>query len=71
VSAVNSTILYSVAGEDNRLATGVVGTGAMLATTAVYHALRSKYEEHELPELRDIQLYHAWNFLQWRYDFLH
>ena len=71
MSALNSTILNSVAGEDNRLVTGLVGAAAILATTAVYQALRSKDEEHEFPKLRGIQLYHAWNFFRRRYDFIH
>jgi len=71
MSALGSTILNSVVGEDNRLITGFVGAAVILATTAVYHALRSKDEGHEFPRLRGIQLYHGWNFFQRRYDFLH
>jgi len=71
MSAFNSTILNSVAGEDNRLATGVVGAAAILATTAVYYALSSKDKDRDFPKLRGIQFYHAWNFFQRRYDFLH
>jgi len=59
------------ANEDNRLVTGVVGAAAILAITAACYALSSKYEEHDSPKLRGIQLYHAWNFFQRRYDFLH
>ena len=71
MSALNSTILSSVAGEDNRLVAGAVGAAAILATTAAYYALGSKDEEHDFPKLRGIQLYHAWNFFRRRYDFLH
>ena len=70
MSAFNSTILSSVAGEDNRLVAGAVGAAAILATTA-YYTLSSRDEEHDFPKLRGIQLYHAWNFFQRRYDFLH
>ena len=71
MSAFNSTILSSVAGEDNRLVAGVVGAAAILTTTAAYYALGSKDTEHGFPKLRGVQLYHAWNFFQRRYDFLH
>jgi len=71
MSALNSTILSSVAGEDNRLVAGAVGAAAILVTTAAYYALNSKDEEREFPKLRGIQLYHAWNFFQRRYDFIH
>ena len=71
MSALNSTILNSVVGEDNRLVAGAVGAVAVLATTAAYYALGSKDEEHGFPKLRGIQLYHAWKFFQRRYDFLH
>jgi len=70
MSALNSTLLNSVAGEDNQLVAGAVGAAAILATTAVYYALNSKDKEHDFPKLRGIQLYHAWNFFQRRYDFL-
>jgi len=70
MSAFNSTILSSVAGEDNQLVTGAIGAAAILVTTAAYYALRSKHDEHEFPKLRGIQLYHAWNFFQRRFDFL-
>ena len=71
MSALNSTILNSVAGEDNQLVAGAVCTAAILATTAVYYAFGSKDEGHDFPKLRGIQLYHAWNFFQRRFDFLH
>jgi len=70
MSALNSTILSSVASEDNRLVAGAVGAAAILATTA-YYALGSKDEEHDFPKLRGIQVYHAWNFFKRRFDFLH
>ena len=68
--ALNSTILNSVVGEDKQLVNGAVGAAAILAVTAVYYALSSKDEEHKFPKLRGIQLYHAWNFFEWQYDFL-
>ena len=70
MSALNSTILTSVVGEDRQLVVGAVGAAAVLATTAVYYALGSKHKEHDFPKLRGIQLYHAWSFFQRRYDFL-
>ena len=71
MSAFNSTVLSSVTNEDNLLVAGAVGAAAIVATTAAYYALGSKDEEHGFPRLRGIQLYHAWNFFQRRYDFLH
>jgi hypothetical protein len=68
--ASNSTILSSVAGEDNQLAAGALGIAAILTTTAVYFTLRSKGKENGFPKLRGIQLYHAWDFFYRRYDFL-
>ena len=70
MSALNSTILNSVAGEDSRTVAGAIGAAAILATTA-YYAISSKDKEHDFPKLRGIQLYHAWNFFQRRFDFLH
>lgn len=70
MSALNSTFLNSVTGEDNQLLAGAVGAAAILATSAVYYALSSKDKEHDFPKLRGIQLYHAWNFFRRRYDFL-
>jgi len=70
MSTLNSTILSSFAGEDNQLVAGAVGAAAILATTAVYYTLNSKDKEHDFPKLRGIQLCHAWNFFQRRYDFL-
>ena len=64
------SIWHSVTGENNQLAAVAVGSAVILATTAVYHVLSRKEEGHEFPKLRGIQLYHAWNFLQRRYDFL-
>ena len=70
MSALNSTILNFVAGEDNQLAAGAFGTAAVLATTVLYYALSLKDKDHEFTKLRGIQLYHAWNFFQRRHDFL-
>jgi len=70
MSALNSTILSSIAGEDNQLVAGVIGAAAILATTVAYYALSSKDEEDEFPKLRGLQIYHAWNFFQRRFDFL-
>ena len=70
MSALNSTVLNSVAGKDNQLAAGVVGAAAILAATTVYYTLSSKGEDRDFPKLQGIQLYHAWNFFQRRYDFL-
>ena len=67
---LNSTILDSVAGEDNQLIAGAVGGAAILVTAAVYYALNSKDKADEFPKLGGIQLYHAWNFFQRRHDFL-
>ena len=71
MSALNSTILGSVAGEDNRFVGGAVSAVAILATTAAYYAFSFKDEKHDFPKLRGVQLYHAWNFFQRRFDFLH
>jgi len=68
--ALNSTVLNTVAGEDNQLVAGAVGAAAILVTAALYYTLSSSDKEHEFPKLRGIQLYHAWNFFQRRYDFL-
>ena len=57
-------------GEDSQLVAGAVGAAAILTTTILYHVLSSKDKEHDFPKLRGIQLYHAWNFFQRRYDFL-
>jgi len=67
MSALNSTILT---GEGNKLVAGAVGVAAILTTTILYYALISKDKEHDFPKLQGIQLYHAWNFFQRRYDFL-
>ena len=70
MSVFNSTILSSVAGEDNQLVGAAVGVAAILATAA-YYTLSSRSEKHDFPKLRGIQLYHAWNFFRRRIDFLH
>ena len=61
----------TVPGRSDRLIAGAVGVAAILATAAAYYAVSSEDEDHEFPKLRGIQLYHAWNFFQRRYDFLH
>ena len=69
--ALNSTILTSVTvGEDSQVFAGAVGVAAILVTSAVYYALRSKDREHDFPKLPGIQLFHAWKFFKQRYDFL-
>ena len=69
MSPLNSTILNFVTG-DGKLVTGAVGVATILAATAAYYTLSSKDEKHDFPKLRGIQLYHAWNFFERRYDFL-
>jgi len=72
MSILDSTFLNSLGDGDSRFVAGAVGVAAALATTAAYYALTgsSKDKEHDFPKLRGIQLYHAWNFFQRRYDFL-
>ena len=70
MSALNSAILHSVVSEDNQIVSVAFCVAAFLATTAVYYSLSSKDEEHGFPKLPGIQLYHAWNFIQRRNDFL-
>ena len=70
MSALNSILLNSVAGEDKQLIAGTAGVAATLATNAVYYALGYKDESHDFPKLRGIQLYHAWNFFHRRHDFM-
>ena len=55
---------------NNQFISVAVGTGVILATTAVYYVSGSKDEEYEFPVLPGIQLYHAWNFFERRHDFL-
>ena len=71
MSALNSTILGSVAGEDNRFVASAVSAVAIFAMTAAYYTFSSKEEKHDFPKLRGVQIYHAWNFFQRRFDFLH
>jgi len=71
MSAPNSTILISVASEGNQLVACAVGAATILATTAAYYALSTRAEGCNFPKLRGIQIYHAWNFFQRRFDFLH
>ena len=70
MSTLVPTVLHPFTSGDNHLAAGAVGIAAALAATAVYCALGSKNREDEFPKLPGIQLYHAWNFFRWRYDFL-
>ena len=70
MSTLNSTILDSAAGEDYQLVAGTVGAAAVLAITALYYTFGSKAAEDEFPKLRGVQLYHAWNFFQRRFDFV-
>ena len=70
MSTLNSTLLTPTASGDNRLVAGAVGVAAIIATTTVYYALRSRDDDHGFPKLRGVQLHHAWNFFQRRYDFL-
>ena len=71
MSGLNSTALHFVSSEDNQLVAATFGVAALFAAAAVYYSLSSKDNEHEFPRLPGIQLYHAWNFFQWRHDFLH
>ena len=70
MSAPSYTTFPSIMVKDNQLVAVVVGAATILATTAVYYVLSSRDQEHEFPNLGGIQLYHAWNFFQRRYDFL-
>jgi len=71
MSTLNPTILgYFTDGPDHQLAAGLMAVAAILATTASYYGFNSKDEEPGFPKLQGIQLYHAWNFFQQRYDFL-
>lgn len=72
MSALNSTFLHSVAGEDNQLVASIFGIAAVLATTLILYSLgyAGKTKEHEFPKLPGIQSYHAWNFFRQRHDFL-
>lgn len=71
VSALDSTILHPVSGEDNQPVTSVIGLVTILSTAAIYYAFSFKGEEQEFPKLPGVQLYHARNSFQQRYDFLH
>ena len=70
MSALNSTTLDSAAGEDYQLVAGTLGAAAILVITVLYYTFNSKSAEDEFPKLRGVQLYHAWNFLQRRFDFV-
>jgi len=65
MSVLDSTIL------GNQLVAGVIGAAAILATTSAYYALSPEDVDRGFPKLRGVQLYHAWNFFQRRFDFLH
>ena len=71
MSTLNSTILKSVTGEDSQLIAGVVCAAVILVTAAAYLVFGSSDDGHDFPKLRGIQLYHAWNFFQRRFDFVH
>ena len=70
MSTLVPTVLYPFTSGDNHLVAGAIGIAAALAAAAVYCVLGSKDKEGEFPKLPGIQLYHAWNFFRWRYDFL-
>lgn len=71
MSLLNSTTIHSFSGEDSQLVAGAVGLAAALAAASVYYTFGSRDKDHGFPKLPGIQLYHAWNFFQRRYDFLH
>ena len=62
--------LNSTVSSETQLVAGAVGAVAILVTTAVYYATSSKDKGRDFPKLRGVQLYHAWNFFQRRYNFL-
>ena len=70
MSTLNYTILSSAASDDNKFVASAVGAAAILVATVAYYTLKGADEEHEFPKLGGIQLYHAWNFFERRYDFL-
>ena len=70
MAALGTLILRYVAGEENELLPAVVGAASILAVTGVYYVLSSKNRMHEFPNLRGIQLHHAWSFYRRRYDFI-
>ena len=70
MSALNSTILYSITGKENQFVAAAACVVAILAATVVYYVLSPRDNEHEFPMLQGIQLYHAWKFFGRRYDFL-
>ena len=65
MSNLDSTLL------SDQLVAGAVCAAAVLATAAAYYTLSSKNRKHDFPKLQGIQLYHAWNFFERRFDFLH
>ena len=71
MSVLNSTIIHSASGEDGQFVVGAVGLATALAAVSVYYTFGFKNKDDEFPKLPGIQLYHAWNFFQRRYDFLH
>lgn len=70
MTVLDSSTFYSFVGKDGQTIAGVVGLASILATTLLYLS-RGSSNKDEFPKLRGIQLYHAWNFFQRRYDFLH
>ena len=69
MSALNSTILHFLSDKDSQLVAGAVSLAAALTAAAVYYTFGFR-ERHDFPKLPGIQLYHAWNFFQKRYEFL-
>ena len=69
--ALNSAILIFAASEGTRLVASAASAAAILAAAAACYALSFRDEKHEFPKLRGIQIYHAWNFFQRRFDSLH
>ena len=70
MSVLDSTILTSVAGQDNQFIAGAVGVAAIFGTAVIYYTLSPKDKERDFPKLRGVQLYHAWNFFRRRHDFI-
>lgn len=70
MSALSSTILSSITGEENQFVAGAACVAAILAATAVYYVLCPRGNEHEFPMLQGTQLYHTWRFFERRHDFL-
>lgn len=67
--SLSSVVLRPISAEEYPIV-GAVGVAAIVVAITIYSALISKDKDHEFPKLRGLQLYHAWNFIQRRYDFL-